>query len=95
MGKVDSNRRPCGTWACAGGSCTMGDLPALEDVVNFYNTDVQDSANLDAGLKDPLQLNLTSYAGRGFGGVSEYVDGQHVFDELVVFESVHYVVWRL
>jgi hypothetical protein len=37
-----------------------GRFASLEDVINFYNTGVQDSANLDAGLKDPLQLNLSS-----------------------------------
>ena len=36
-----------------------GRFATLQDVVNFYNTGVQDSPNLDAGLKDPLQLNLT------------------------------------
>jgi cytochrome c peroxidase len=37
-----------------------GRFASLQDVVNFYDTGVQDSPNLDAGLKDPLQLNLSS-----------------------------------
>ncbi len=37
-----------------------GRFSSLEDVVNFYNTGVQNSAFLDAGLKDPLQLNLSA-----------------------------------
>ncbi len=36
-----------------------GRFATLQDVVNFYNTGVQDNPSLDAGLRDPLQLNLT------------------------------------
>jgi cytochrome c peroxidase len=36
-----------------------GRFASLEEVVEFYNTGVQDSPNLDETLRSPLQLNLT------------------------------------
>jgi len=36
-----------------------GRFQTLEEVVQFYSTGVQDSANLDPLLKNPLQLNLS------------------------------------
>lgn len=37
-----------------------GRFSSLQEVVEFYNSGVQDSPQLDAGLRDPLQLGLTA-----------------------------------
>jgi hypothetical protein len=36
-----------------------GRFPSLEQVVQFYSSQVQDTPLLDARLRDPVQLNLT------------------------------------
>ena len=65
-----------------------GRFSTLQEVIEFYNSGVQDNPSLDQSLSNPLQLSLSPLRSLAIGGVPGHAHRRGVSDQQIVLRSV-------